>query len=839
MQGQRNMPGKLRPFLWIAALAGLGLSGCAGAYTTGNGAGNSGGTGTPSAPNGLQASPGNSLVNLTWSASASAAGYYVKRSTTTGGPYTQIAGTTSINYTDSAVTNGTKYFYVVSAYNSAGQSGNSPEVSATPAATVVIPPVPSGLQATAGDTQISLAWSASSGASSYNVKRSTTSGGPYTTVGSPINTSFTNTGLVDGTKYFYVVSAVNSAGESANSAEVNATPAAPVAPPAAPSGLTASPGNAQVILSWTASAGATSYHVKRGTASGGTYTQVAAPTVTTFTDTGLADGTTFYYVVSAVNAAGESANSSQASATPAAAAADVVITIDPTNTKPISPYIYGINFYNGVTGAPPLLTFDRAGGNRWTAYNWETNASNAGSDYLYENDDYLSSSTVPAEAVRSFVAGDQAVNAASLITVQLQGLVAGDENGPVSVANPPDMTRFKQVVDQKSTVSSVPFTTTPPTTDANVFMDEFVWALNQKVPGNIFATGAPLPTFVSLDNEPELWNSTHLEVQGPNPVTSDNYIAKTITMTEALKDHFPDLVIFGPVHYGFQGIYNWQGELSATPTGNNWFPDKYLTALQSASATYGKPLVDVYDFHWYAEVYDPSGTPIIDLNGATLTDAQVQLIVQSPRNLWDPTFHDDNNSNPWIYNELGQTPINLLGRLQAKINSEFPGMKISITEYENGGWNHIAGTIAQADNLGIFGAQGVFAANFWPPGGTYSYALAGFRAFRGFDGATANFGDTSLQVTSSSVADVVVYASTDSNTPGRTVFVAINRSTSSKVTEITGQTLSGTANLYQMTAASAQGQTTVQPVAIGTMPASGSSLTITLPALSVTTIDVR
>jgi fibronectin type 3 domain-containing protein len=839
MQGQRNMPGKLRPFLWIAAVAGLGLSGCAGAYTTGNGAGNSGGTGTPSAPNGLQASPGNSLVNLTWSASATAAGYYVKRSTTTGGPYTQIAGTASINYTDSAVTNGTKYFYVVSAYNSAGQSGNSPEVSATPAATVVIPPVPSGLQATAGDTQISLAWSASNGASSYNVKRSTTSGGPYTTVGSPINTSFTNTGLVDGTKYFYVVSAVNSAGESANSAEVNATPAAPVAPPAAPSGLTASPGNAQVILSWTASAGATSYHVKRGTASGGPYTQVAAPTVTTFTDTGLADGTTFYYVVSAVNAAGESANSTQASATPAAAAPDVVITIDPTNTKPISPYIYGINFYNGVTGAPPLLTFDRAGGNRWTAYNWETNASNAGSDYLYENDDYLSSSTVPAEAVRSFLAGDQAVNAASLITVQLQGLVAGDENGPVSVANPPDLTRFKQVVDQKSTVSSVPFTTTPPTTDANVFMDEFVWALNQKVPGNIFATGAALPTFVSLDNEPELWNSTHLEVQGPNPVTSDNYIAKTITMTEALKDQFPDLVIFGPVHYGFQGIYNWQGELSATPTGNNWFPDKYLTALQSASATYGKPLVDVYDFHWYAEVYDPSGSRIIDLNSATLTDAQVQLIVQSPRNLWDPTFHDDNNSNPWIYNELGQTPINLLGRLQAKINSEFPGMKISITEYENGGWNHIAGTIAQADNLGIFGAQGVFAANFWPPGGTYSYALAGFRAFRGFDGATANFGDTSLQATSSSVADVVVYASTDSNTPGRTVFVAINRSTSSKVTEITGQTLSGTANLYQMTAASAQSQTTVQPVAIGTMPASGTSLTITLPALSVTTIDVR
>jgi hypothetical protein len=71
------------------------------------------------------------------------------------------------------------------------------------------------------------------------------------------------------------------------------------------------------------------------------------------------------------------------------------------------------------------------------------------------------------------------------------------------------------------------------------------------------------------------------------------------------------------------------------------------------------------------------------------------------------------------------------------------------------------------------------------------------------------------------------------------VFVAINRSTTMQVTAINGQSLSGTANLYQMTAASAQGQNPVQPVSIGTTPLSGSSLTITLPALSVTTIEVN
>ena len=615
--------------------------------------------------------------------------------------------------------------------------------------------------------------------------------------------------------------------------------------PSAVTGLQATAGNAQVALTWSASSGATGYYVKRSTTAGGPYMQVSALASTSYTDTSLSNGTKYFYVVSAYNSAGESANSTEVSATPAAVTApDVTVTIDPSKTKPISPYIYGINFYSGNTGAPPLLTLDRAGGNRWTAYNWETNASNAGSDYFYQNDNYLSPSNVPDEAVRSFIANDQSIGMASLVTVQLQGLVSADENGPVSTTNPPDLTRFKQVVDKKSTVSAAPFTVNPDTTDANVYMDEMLWALDQKFSGmGIFGASPAHPTFISLDNEPALWNTTHLEIQGPNRISSDAYIAKTISLAQAVKDQFPNAVIFGPVHYGFQSIYNWQGELSATPGGANWFPDKYLPALKTAAASYGKPLVDVYDFHWYVEEYDASGTRVLNLTGTTLTDAQVQLIVQSPRALWDPTFTDSGNGNPWIYNELGHTPINILGRLQAKIGAENPGMKIAITEYENGGWNHIAGTIAQTDNLGIFGAQGVFAACFWPPGGTYSYALAGFRAFRGFDGANGTFGDTSLQASSSNVQNVAVYASSDSATPGRFVFVAINRSNSQQVTAITGQTFSGTARLYQMTAATAQSQVAagseVQPVTAGSMPANGSTLTVTLPPLSVTTIAVN
>src|SRR5205085_887202 len=140
------------------------------------------------------------------------------------------------------------------------------------AGTLSPPPAPASLTATAGNAQVTHAWSASAGASSYNVKRATVSGGPYTTIASSISaTSYTDAGLTSGVTYYYVVSAVNAGGESANSAQASATPLAP-----APTNLVASAGNAKVSLSWKASAGAASYNVKRATVSGGPYATIAS-----------------------------------------------------------------------------------------------------------------------------------------------------------------------------------------------------------------------------------------------------------------------------------------------------------------------------------------------------------------------------------------------------------------------------------------------------------------------------------------------------------------------------------------------------------------------------------
>ena len=180
---------------------------------------------------------------------------------------------------------------------------------------VTRPAAPGGLTATAGNGQVSLSWKASSGATSYDLLRGTSSGGETLVDSGLTGTSFADTGLSNGTTYYYEVAAVGNSGiVSYNSTEASATPQASSVPPA-PTGLSAAAGNAQVALTWTASSGATSYDIYRGTTSGGETLVDSGITGTSFTDTGLTNGTTYYYEVTAVNSS-ESSKSSEVSATP-------------------------------------------------------------------------------------------------------------------------------------------------------------------------------------------------------------------------------------------------------------------------------------------------------------------------------------------------------------------------------------------------------------------------------------------------------------------------------------------------------------------------------------------
>lgn len=175
---------------------------------------------------------------------------------------------------------------------------------------------PQNVTANPGNTRNTVSWEPVTGASAYTLKRATVSGGPYSVIASNLSaTSYADTNLTNGTTYYYIVTAANLAVESPNSSEASATPV--LALPSAPTAVTArSVSLARTKLSWTASLSAESYRIKRATVSGGPYTIIGTAPTSPFTDSTLTDTATYYYVVSAVNAIGESANSAVAYAAP-------------------------------------------------------------------------------------------------------------------------------------------------------------------------------------------------------------------------------------------------------------------------------------------------------------------------------------------------------------------------------------------------------------------------------------------------------------------------------------------------------------------------------------------
>ncbi len=266
----------------------------------------------PAAPASLAAFPSNNAAGLSWTAAAFATSYNVKRSTTSGAEVT-ITNVSTTSFTDTNAVNGTIYYYVVSALNGAGESPDTAEATVT-----MRPATPTGLDAVAGNNSVDLSWTGSSLATGYRVKRSTVSGSGYVTIGTTADptVNFTDS-IIGGVTYYYVVTATNLSGETVSSAEVSAAPA--LATPSAPTGLAATAGDNNVSLTWTAAAFSTSYNVKRSTTSGSGYTTISttgAVTGTSYTDSTAVNGTTYYYVVSGTNAAGESADSLEASATP-------------------------------------------------------------------------------------------------------------------------------------------------------------------------------------------------------------------------------------------------------------------------------------------------------------------------------------------------------------------------------------------------------------------------------------------------------------------------------------------------------------------------------------------
>ena len=238
---------------------------------------------------------------LTWNAVEGATSYRIYRSTSKGSGYSLLGTTTATSYTNTGAKAGTTYYYRVKACNDAGLSPYSNIVSGQ---VKTVTPKPSAPVVKIGNSAASgkpmLTWNAVSGATSYKVYRATSQNGTYSLLGTVTATSYTNTGAKAGTTYWYKVKAVNSAGESAYSNVVSGQTTVTTLT----LGHSSTSGKPQ--LTWKAVSGAASYKVYRATTKNGAYSVINTTKALTYTNTGAALGTTYYYKVEALNASGKS-----------------------------------------------------------------------------------------------------------------------------------------------------------------------------------------------------------------------------------------------------------------------------------------------------------------------------------------------------------------------------------------------------------------------------------------------------------------------------------------------------------------------------------------------------
>ncbi len=533
---------------------------------------------------------------------------------------------------------------------------------------------------------------------------------------------------------------------------------------------------------------------------------------------------------------------------PPPVAGDVSFLIDGSATYPISRFIYGGNFineagaFNNAT-VPTEFTFNRMGGNRMTALNWENNYSNAGNDYNFWNTADDQSGTTPGGSVSRRATPTFARGQAFMATVPMSGYVSGDAcNCNVGTSDADRANRLATRFRVSRATKGSAFTLTPNASDAFVYQDEFVHWFETTYPGR--ASHPTAPVFFSLDNEPDIWHSTHKEIFSdlndnqatPRLQTYTAFSDTSVVYAKAIKAVSPNAMVFGPATATYTGITLLGRYPTPDPVyGTQNFTDVYLDRMRTASASAGRRLLDVYDIHFYPETGTNAGTIVNDY--ATQDAAMTEKRVQAPRSLWDPTYNDGS----WVTNVTGG-PIRLLPRLREQIAAHYPGTKLAITEYYYGRGGDISGGIAQADVFGIFGREGVFAASIWPFAGVwaapyngdgnkaYAYVFGALRMYRNYDGAGGSFGDIGLLATTTDNAASSVYASR--NATGNVVLIALNKTSAPKVAAITLRNVSGatTARTYVMSAASAT------PVRQAELAVTGGALSYTMPAMSVTTL---
>jgi len=557
-------------------------------------------------------------------------------------------------------------------------------------------------------------------------------------------------------------------------------------------GLTATGGNAEITLTWSAYPAAIGYDVKRSATSGGPFNYInlsGTPiTGTTFADAGLVNSTTYYYQVAAEGSWGVSNPSNVASATPSGPSKNVALAIDMlSNAQVISPYIYGgaapQKLPTTVNAQSTAIDYDitsvRWGGNGSSTYNWQLGTANAGSGNFFEDSTFcgVGGAATNGQCEESdsvqFIKGVEAVFLSPIMTVPMLPWVAqspasnGNGHYSFSVARDgsqchtdPQNSDAGDGIALTSNCDAQPNFLAASLTDIN---DAYVPLLDDHsqacLSGNCLYrsdwvtamansfNSLPFPHFYEMDNEMDMWGVTHRDIH-PSPSGYDEMANVYLTEAAKLKNWDPSAIRLGPLSCCWWLYWNGaDGNDKAAHAGDDFLP-WWLNQVYWHDQISGARSLDVFDIHAF-----PDATTT-DSSGKPLPKSQLQGLAGSIyRDYWDPTFVSPsstiNQPNVTSIQPKPTIPFRI-PRMRALLNTIYPGTPLAISAWRASfaGESDFSTALADADAYGLMGRENVYLASRWTapkPGNPNFWALKLYSNYDPTD--DHHFGEISVAAT--------------------------------------------------------------------------------------------
>ncbi|HEX6767628.1 MAG TPA: glycoside hydrolase family 44 protein, partial [Polyangiaceae bacterium] len=529
----------------------------------------------------------------------------------------------------------------------------------------------------------------------------------------------------------------------------------------------------------------------------------------------------------------------------------------------VSRYVFGVNWARGSDLAELAPGGNRWGGNRATKYNWKDDIDSAGSDWFFLNDYGAEPGTPETEkAYYRFIKATRDAKVPVNFTIPITPFIAKKHptKGQRYCSYPTTLYPKQEKTDGQGcgngrTPDGKPIWGNDPNLGMTKNSPELQKAFVENVV-KLFGTAAKGGVeFYTLDNEPGLWMQTHRDTM-PKGVSAEELVRANLEYAAAVKAADPTAKVIGFAAWGVKELAGSNQDFfkAGAPDAYKLPEDAslqevkkhggqpqlvyFLNEAKKSEAAAGKRLIDVIDVHWYHELWAKNS---LGRSERVLADVPYDPVFtpvqfEALREWWDPTFVPKAGIESWTFNADPQKDIlwrpyhPVIPALTKLLETNYPGTKLAINEYDNGSPERFHGALLRAAALGIFARENLYMAQNWHQTGRDKFTFFAQKLYGNYDGRGAKFAGKYVPATSSN-QDLYAFGAKNGAT---TTVVFVNRNKTTPI-DATLRLERAATKVRTFTLAESLGLRLLEREG----KANGKSVAVSVPPFSALLVEVR